>query len=95
MSNTPSHICKNLTLSPLVTGEFNVIGTCSVRIVDWPVGEQITKEQARIAISTHDDADDIRLVYKYRVTDDVTIERACGVPTGMDNKHHELETDAD
>ena len=44
--------------------------------MDGPIGERTPKEQARLAVSTHDDADDIRLTCRYRVTDDVTVERA-------------------
>ena len=57
-------------------GGNSTCGTCAVRIVDGPVGERTPKEQARLAVSTYDDADDIRLACRYRVTDDVTVARA-------------------
>ncbi|ERG94223.1 2Fe-2S iron-sulfur cluster-binding protein [Haloquadratum walsbyi] len=57
-------------------GGNSTCGTCAVRIVDGPIGERTVKEQTRLAVSTHDDADNIRLACQYRVTDDVVIEKA-------------------
>ncbi|ERG96599.1 2Fe-2S iron-sulfur cluster binding domain-containing protein [Haloquadratum walsbyi] len=64
-----------------VTGALNcrgnsTFGACTARVVGGPIGQRATKEQTRLAVSIQDDADNIQLACRYRVTDDVVIERA-------------------